>query len=189
MADISITPDAFDHPTLDGIPIPGTRVVRLDGGDRDMQVEQQRQPGVAGAFTVVRGEEMMLISYDIECADKKTRDEVNAFLPAMRQAQKRRAFGGVNGSFFQPTVFRFYDPALEHNEITSVIVKLVGGWRHELPSRMARVKLVFAENKRRVPIGGLAAPRPKSEIETQIAAINESNKALEKQLATMQKAP
>ena len=181
-ADPLDNPTIYEHPTLEGVPIPGTRVVRLQGGDRDMKVEQQQQPGFAGAFTVVRGEEMALMTYRIECADKASRDAVRAWLPAMRAAQKARS-----GGYFKPTAFRFSDPAIEHNEVKSVVVKTIGGWERTEKSNLWSVTVTFAEWKKRIPVGGGAAPRAKNEIEQKIEDLNNQNKALEKQLAAMNK--
>lgn len=179
-ADSSENPGIYEHPTLDGIPIPGTCVTRQQGGDRDIKVEQQQQPGFAGAFTMVRGEEMALVTYQIECVDKASRDAVRAWLPAMRAAQKAR-----QGGYLRPTAFRFSDPALEHCEIRSVIVKTIGGWVRVKPSNKWTIDVTFAEWKKRVPIGGAAGPRAKSEVEKLIEDVNAQNKALEKQLAAM----
>lgn len=177
-ADPQDNPTIYEHPTLDSIPIPGTRVVRTGGGERTMKVEQQQQPGFAGAFTLVKIEDMATVSYRIDCADKPARDAVNAWLPAMRAAQKSRP---------KPTVFRFYDPALEHNEIRNVIVQRVGGWQKDDKSGMWSVDVALAEWKKRVPIGGAAGPRPKSDIEKQIEDLNAQNKALDAQLAALKK--
>lgn len=152
-ADPQENPTVYEHPTIGNFPIPGTRVVRTAGGERSMKVEQQQQPGFAGAFTIVKIEDMATITYRIDCADKPARDAVKAWLPAMRAAQKARP---------KPTAFAFYDPALEHNEIKNVIVQLVGGWDHNEKSGMWSVNITFAEWKKRVPVGGGAAPRAKN---------------------------
>jgi len=177
-ADPDENPTVYEHPTLDDVPIPGTRVVRTQGGDRQMKVEQQQQPGFAGAFTIVKIEEMAALSYAIECADKAARDAVKAWLPAMRAAQKKRP---------KPTAFRFYDPALEHNEIKNVVVQQIGGWTKDDKSGKWTVTIAFAEWKKRVPIGGGAAPRAKTEIEKQIEEQNAQGKALRAQLDALGK--
>lgn len=173
-ADPQDNPALYEHPTLDNIPIPGTRVVRTGGGERTMKVEQQQQPGFAGAFTLVKMEDMATVSYRIDCADKPARDAVNAWLPAMRAAQK---------SWPKPTVFRLYDPALEHNEIRNVIVQKVGGWQKEYKSGMWSVDIALAEWKKRVPIGGVAKPRPKSEAEKEIEQLKPVRYRLSGQVA------
>lgn len=177
-ADPRENPTVYEHPTLENIPIPGTRVVRTQGGERSMKVEQQQQPGYAGAFTTVKIEDMATITYRIDCADKAARDAVKAWLPAMRAAQKARP---------KPTAFAFYDPALEHNEIKSVIVSLIGGWDHNEKTDMWSVVITFAESKKRVPVGGGAGPRAKTEIEKKIEELNAANKQLQKELADMDK--
>lgn len=177
-ADPSENPTIYEHPALENVPIPGTRVVRTGGGERSQKVEQQQQPGFAGAFTLVKIEDMATVSYRIECADKPARDAVRSFLEVLRKGQKQRP---------RPAVYRFSDPALEHNEIRSVVVSSLGGWTKADPSGLWSVEVTFSEWKKRVPVGGAAAPRAKTDTEKQIEALNEQNKQLEKQLAAMNK--
>ncbi|MFO0588839.1 MAG: hypothetical protein U0441_14915 [Polyangiaceae bacterium] len=177
-ADPSEAPNLWDHPTLEGQPIPGTRVVRTSGGDRSQKVEQQQQPGYAGAFTMVKLEDMATVSYRIECVDKAARDAVKPFLEVLRKGQKQRP---------KPAVYRFSDPALEHNEIRSVVVQSIGGWTRDEKRNLYSVDLVLAEWKKRVPVGGPTAPRAKTDIEKQIEALNDENKKLASRLDAMNK--
>lgn len=175
-ADPEDNPTIWEHPTLDGIPMPGTRVVRTGGGERELKIEQAQQVGFAGAFTAVRGEEMVTISYRIECADKATRAAVVPWLVVMRMGQEKKATGSV-GQIFKPAVYRFYDPALEHNRIGSVVVHKIGGWyRPNEKSNLWAVDVSFKEWKKSVKIGGTVAPRAKSDRENAIEGI-ETRKA------------
>lgn len=187
-ADPEDNPTIWEHPTLEGIPMPGTRVVRTGGGDRELKIEQAQQVGYAGAFTAVRGEEMVVIGYRIECADRATREAVKPWLQVMRLGQEKRGVG-TTGQIFKPAVYRFYDPALEHNKINSVVVHKIGGWyRPSEKSNLWAVDVSFKEWKKSVKIGGAVAPRAKSEMEQKIDDLNTQNKVLEKQLAAVGKA-
>lgn len=187
-ADPEDNPTIWEHPTLEGIPIPGTRVVRTGGGERELKIEQAQQVGYAGAFTAVRGEEMVIIGYRIECADRATRAAVNPWLVVMRKGQEQKAAGST-GQIFKPAVYRFYDPALEHNRINSVVVHKIGGWyRPNEKSNLYAVDVSFKEWKKSVKIGGAVAPRAKSETEKAIEDVSAQNKALAKQLDALGKA-
>lgn len=176
-ADPIDNPALWDHPTLDGIPIPGTRVVRTGGGERELKIEQAQQVGYAGAFTAVRGEELATVAYRIEAVDKPTRQAVNAWLAVIRNAQERKA-PGVSGSFFKPTAYRFSDPALEHLKISSVIPHKIGGWyRPNEKSGLYCVDVSFKEWKKPVKIGGTVAPRAKTETEKAIEDERAANAA------------
>lgn len=186
-ADPLDNPEIWTRPTLDGVPIPGTRVVMTSETARAMKVEQAQQVGYAGAFTAVRGEEMPTLDYRIECADQATRAAVRTWLEVMRIGQKQRAQGTV-GSIFKPATYRFQDAHVEHLEIKLVICARIGRWyRPNERSNLWAVNVSFAENKKPIKIGGTTAPRAKTEVEQKIEELNAQNKALEKHLESLGK--
>lgn len=188
-ADPEDNPTIWEHPTLDGIPIPGTRVVRTGGGERELKIEQAQQVGYAGAFTAVRGEEMVIIGYRIECADRATRAAVVPWLAVMRMGQEKKAAGST-GQIFKPAVYRFYDPALEHNRIGSVVVHKIGGWyRPNEKSNLWAVDVSFKEWKKSVKIGGTVAPRAKTDNEKTIEDLRAQADAVKAQTASVAKSP
>lgn len=177
-ADPEDVPALYDHPTIEGVPLPGTRVVRTGGGERSMKVEQMQEVGYAGAFTVAKIEDMATVTYRIDCADRDTRAATRSFLEVLRKGQKQRP---------KPAVYRFSDPALEHNEVRSVVTQKIGPWVPSQPSGMWSVEVSFSEWKKRVPIGGSVAPRAKTGLEKELEEANATNKALKDKLDAMAK--
>lgn len=174
----SENPTLYEHPTLENVPIPGTRVVRTGGGERSQKVEQQQQPGFAGAFTLVKLEDMATVSYRIECADKPAWEAVIPFLQVLRKGMRQRP---------KPAQYRFSDPALEHNEIRSVVVQSIGGLTKTDPSGLWSVEVTFAEWKKRVPVGGPTAPRDDSEFDNKVKGLNARDAAADKAYDAMKK--
>lgn len=186
-ADPLDNPELWTRPTLDGIPIPGTRVVCTAGGDRTLKVEQAQQVGYAGAFTAVRGEEMPTLTYRIECADRATREAVKPWLEVMRLGQQKKG-QGIVGQIFKPATYRFQDAHVEHNGINQVIMKRIGRWyRPNEKSNLWAIDVEFAENKKPVKIGGQVKARAKTDVETKIEDLSAQNKALDKQLEALKK--
>lgn len=186
-ADPLDNPELWLRPTLDGQPVPGTRVVLTSGGERALKVEQAQMVGYAGAFTAVRGEEMTTLSYRIECADAPARAAVRTWLEVMRIGQQRKG-QGVVGQIFKPAVYRIFDPALEHNQIANVLCKSIGRWyRPNEKSGLWAVDITFAEWKKPVKIGGIVAPRAKTQTEQEIENQQAQNKALEARVAAAKK--
>lgn len=187
-ADPTDNPTLWDHPTLDGIPIPGSRVVRTSGGEIELKIEQAQQVGYAGAFTAVRGQELATVAYRIEAVDKPTRQAVMAWLAVIKVGMEKRATGSAGGSIFKPQVYRFSDPAVEHLKIGSVIPHKMGSWyRPNEKSGLYAVDVSFKEWKKPIKIGGTVAPRAKTETEKQIEDFTAQNKALRDKLDAMNK--
>ena len=59
------TPDIYDKITIAGMKTPG-KCILVSGGDREMQVDIQTQPGYAGKVALYRAEELSQITYRFE---------------------------------------------------------------------------------------------------------------------------
>jgi hypothetical protein len=171
-------PEIYNAPTLDGIAMRGLWKI-TSGAERITKLEQVQSPQYAGAFTIVRLEEMVNLEYKVEVITNDDYKWLQTMLQVFRQGQKLRAPKG-------PRTYKLEDPTIAHLE-----VRLVGLSKLTKLEHVGKGKHVttigFGEWKKKVPFGGPPAARPKTELEQKIEELNAENKALATQLATQQK--
>ncbi len=171
-------PELFNAPTLDGIAMRGQWKL-VSGAERVTKLEQVQSPQFAGAFTIVRLEEMVSLEYRVEVITNDDYKWLQTMLQVFRQGQKLRPPKG-------PRTYKLEDATIAHLEVRLVGVSKLTKIEHVGKGKHVTV-IGFGEWKKKVPFGGPPAARPKSEIEQKIEQINAENKALATQLDAMKK--
>jgi hypothetical protein len=166
-------PTANDRITLDGKEVP-VLCERMEGGDRKQAVEQHRSPGYAGAYTVVKGEDLSAVTYRFHLWKPRHFQDFRPWLDTFKAAMKKRP----------PRVFTLGDPSVAHNEIKQVIIGSMSARVTVARGRYA-YDIGFHEYRKRRPIGGVAVPAKDKDDEANQArmARNENASAT---LASMQ---
>lgn len=171
-------PELYNAPVLDGLPMRGLWKI-VGGAERITKLEQVQSPQYAGAFTIVRLEEMVNLEYRVEVITNDDYKWLQTMLAVLRQGQKLRPPKG-------PRTYKLEDPTIAHLEVRLVGVSKLTKLEHVGKGKHATI-IGFGEWKKKVPFGGPPVARPKSEIEQQIEKVNAENKALQDQLAALKK--
>lgn len=171
-------PLAYRKPIFNGKPMPGVRVVRVGGGEREMDVQQLQEPNTIGQSTKVNLAKPMEVTYRIECTSKEEREQTRVWLEFLAVQMEKRS---------PPSAFDLIDPTIEHNRLKRVVIKKVGAWNVDYKTGLWTVEVVFAEYKKGVKIGGTAVAkdeldRKQEEVNNAIDAQKKSNAAKEKLL-------
>lgn len=147
-------PEAYDRFFLDGEPHPGISTI-TSGGDRKTKIEGMQALGDTGASTVIRGEELGEITYQIKVGYvNPTTSSVaelaalGEWLMAIRRGRARRP----------KQVYDFVDLRLDHNAYSRVIVRNVSSIQQLAPGLWG-VTIEFAEWKKRQAAGGPVKPK------------------------------
>lgn len=171
------TPAAFDTYQLDGSISPPGRADLKGGGNRKTKVEQKQTKGSKGGYTVVQGDELSGVQYEVVVWAPEHFTLLQAHLTTLNDGRKKKP----------PRVYKLIDPRLEHNAIREVIVEDIGPLMRQGPGKWS-VTVSFAEYAKPAPSGGVPkAPVPKSDLEKKIDAQRQANEALAKELETAQK--
>ena len=170
MANPIEAPGLYDYFLLGGMRSPGLATLE-SGGDRAQRWENQQSPLTAGATTIFKGEEISKVSYTLTLWTIEHFTAWDAFAATLRAGTKTRP----------PRVYDLVEPSVAHNEIKAVAVASVGPLKRASPSRWT-VLIELTEYRKPKPSGGAVKPAT-TEAERQNEALNNENKALEKQLA------
>lgn len=109
-------PTIYDKIILGGITSPGLCEI-TSGGDREMTVNIQGQPGYQGKVAVYTGEELMSITYRFTIWTKKSFDKwKDVFLPMLDRARKAKP---------RPEVLTLEDARLQGLGVNAVTVKKI----------------------------------------------------------------
>ena len=171
-------PEVFNAPVVDGAAMRGLWKI-ASGAERVTPVQQVQSPQYAGAYSIVRIEEMVSIEYRVEVITLDDYRWLQAMLAVFRQGQKLRPPKG-------PRTYKLEDPTIAHLDVRLVTVSKLTKIEHLGKGKHATT-IGLSEWKKKVPFGGPPAARPKSEVEQEIERMNSENKALEQQLAAMKK--
>lgn len=167
------TPSVYNYYLLGGVRSPGLAVID-SGGDRTQKWENQQAPGFTGQVTIFRGEEPSKVSYTHTLWTKEHFDAMDSFLATLRAGTKKRP----------PQVYDLSDPALSHNEIKSVAVATIGALKKASASKWT-IQIEYTEYRKLKAAGGAVKPA-QTDQEKENEALNNQNKALEKELAAKQ---
>jgi hypothetical protein len=163
----------FDYFLLGGVRSPG--IASIDsGGERSMKWENQQSPLTAGAITIFKGEEISKVSYTLTLWTVEHFTAWDAFAATLRAGSKKRP----------PQIYDLVDPAISHCEIKAVALASIGPIKKSAPSKW-NCTVEFTEYRKPKPSGGAVKPA-QTEQEKQNEALNNENKALEKELAAKQ---
>lgn len=160
-------PEAYDRFFLDGEPHPGISTIS-SGGDRKTKIEGQQALGDTGASTVIRGEELGEITYQIRVgyinpttSSVAQLAELGTWLEGIRRGRNRRP----------KQVYDFVDLRLDHNAYSRVIVRNVSSIQQLAPGLWG-VTIEFAEWKKRQAAGGPVKPK-----NTELDAANKADQS------------
>lgn len=158
-------PTIYDKIVLGGITSPGLCEI-TSGGDREMTVNIQGQPGFMGKVAVYTGEELMEITYRFTMWTKKSFDKwKDVFLPMLNRARKAKP---------RPEVLTLEDARLQGLGINAVTVKGISKQITLGPGKFAyEVKLL--EWRKPVPIPRLP---PNAAVQGQVKSeLDKANEA------------
>lgn len=171
-------PENFDAPALDGVQMRGRWKIQ-GGAERVTKLEQVQSPQYAGAYTLVRLEEMVNITYAVEVITNDDYKWLQTMLQVLRQGQKLRPPKG-------PRTYKLEDPRIQHLEVRLVGVSKLTDIEH-VGKGKHRTIVGFGEWKKKVPFGGPPAARPKTELEEKIERKNNSIEVMGNWLDTISK--
>ncbi len=97
------TPDIYDKITIAGLKTPG-KCILVSGGDREMQVDIQTQPGYAGKIALYRAEELSQITYRFELWKHKDFADWRILYKILNAARKKRP---------RPETIEILDPRID----------------------------------------------------------------------------
>lgn len=96
-------PGIYDKITIAGLPSPG-KCILASGGDREMQIDIQTQPGFAGKVALVKAEELSEVTYRFELWRNAHFSEWDRLYKVLNAARKKKP---------RPDTVEVIDPRLD----------------------------------------------------------------------------
>ena len=110
------TPGIFDKIKINGVENPGLARLK-SGGDKNVEVDIQQQPGYIGAVVIFKKENLSKLTYTIELWRVEHFTAWKTFAAMLHAARKRKP---------KPQILPLIDPRVEHNDIKQIYVVGIG---------------------------------------------------------------
>lgn len=149
VTDFESNPAAWDFPIIAGERVAGTRVYIVSGGDKEREVKEMTSPDTLGAYTVGGKVLPVLVTYRIECARRKDREEVYAWMDWFDEMLTDKPLPALD----------ITDPNLPPG-ITQVVPIKLSAWKLDSKSKMNSVEFTVKQwLPRRLYSAGPAVPK------------------------------
>lgn len=164
------TPDIYDKITIAGLKTPG-KCILASGGDREMDVDIQNQPGYRGKIVIYRGEMLSQITYRFEMWKHKDFADWRILYKVLNAARKKKP---------RPDTVEVLDPRIDVGP--KFVIKRISKQIDVEPGKWAR-EIDLIEWQKPIPI-----PREPANKAAQDAFKAESEKAIAERNAAQKEA-
>lgn len=136
------TPGIFDKIKINGQENPGLARLK-SGGDKNVEVDIQQQPGYIGAIAIFKKENLSKLTYTIELWRVEHFTAWKSYSAMLHAARRRKP---------KPQILPLVDPRVEHNDIKQVYVVGIGAQQNLGNGRFA-YDIDLLEYKKPISLG------------------------------------